>query len=507
MDIVLATLNAKYIHCALGLRCLRANLGELRERSVIRELTIQERPVDIVESLLAERPRVIGLGVYVWNAAQSLSVVRLLKQLAPDVRVLLGGPEVSHETDSQEMVRLADHVILGEGEDAFARLAGALLRGENAPKLVPGGLPELARLKLPFDEYSDEDIAHRVLYIEASRGCPFSCEFCLSALDTRVRGFPLERLLPSLDALIARGARQLKFVDRTFNLSPRTSHAILDFLLERPDVFAHFEMIPDRLPAGLKERLARFKPGMIQLEIGIQTFEEEVAQRISRTQDNARVDENLRWLRASTGAHLHTDLIVGLPGESIEQFGAGFDRLVALEPHEIQVGILKRLRGAPIARHDADAQAVWSAEPPYELLENRWLAFEQLQRLKRFARAWDLISNRGNFLEAAPLLWRGRSPFAAMLELTDWLSARTVLTSISLPRLSRLLIEFLVERRGLSHEDAARAVARDYAQPGRPIPAALKPFVGSSVPARQQRHQRARSAAGDEPHHVGERGE
>lgn len=509
VDIVLATLNAKYIHASFGLRCLRANLGKWREHSTLLELTIQERPVDVVERLLAERPRIIGLGVYVWNAPQSLAVVRMLKQVAPEVKVVLGGPEVSHELDRQPIVGLADHVVTGEGEVAFAQLVERLLSGRpHLTKVLEGGLPDLAALASPYDEYTDHDVAHRVIYVEASRGCPFSCEFCLSSLDTKVRGFPLERLLADLDRLVARGARQLKFVDRTFNLSPKVSHALLDFLLARQalGVFGHFEMVPDRFPEGLRQRIAQFPDGAIQLEVGIQTFDPATSERISRRQDVAALEANLRFLAEKTGAHVHADLIIGLPGEDAATFGAGLDRLVALGPEEIQVGVLKRLRGTPIDRHDAEYGVVWSEEPPYEILANRLIGFAEMQRLKRMARVWDLVVNRGNFLRSVPRLWRGRSPFATMLALTDFLAARVSLGGVALPRLTELLMEFLVEVQGEPRDEAGAALAEDFMAPGRRAPTCLQPYVtaaqrqlaaiargadaggAAAMPARQHRH-------------------
>lgn len=508
VDIVLATLNAKYPHASLGLRALRANLGTWRGHSKLLELTIQERPVDIVERLLAERPRVVGLGVYVWNAAQSLAVVRMLKQVAPHIRVVLGGPEVSHEVERQPIVALADYVITGEGELAFAELVGRLLEGRlPLTKVIAGGLPPLAELALPYAEYTDEDVAHRVLYVEASRGCPFSCEFCLSSLDTKVRQFPLPRLLAELSTLVARGARQLKFVDRTFNLSPKVSHALLDFLLERQElgVFGHFEMVPDRFPAELRERISRFAPGQLQLEVGIQTFDAATGARISRPQDPRAIEDNLRFLGAHTSAHVHADLIIGLPGEDLDTFAAGLDRLVALGPHEIQVGILKRLRGTPITRHDEAYGVIWSEEPPYEILANHLLPFPLMQRLKRFARVWDLFVNRGNFSRAMPLVWQGGSPFWQVLALADYLAERVSLAGVALPRQAELLLAFLTDVRGVPRELAGSTLAQDFAGPGRRAPAALQPFmsasaegaaaVSSAAPARQQRHLAARQAA------------
>lgn len=498
-DIVLATLNAKYLHAAFGLRYLLANLGELRPRAALAEFDISQRPLEIVERLLALEPRILGLGVYIWNARETAAVVALLKRLRPQIRIVLGGPEVSYETDQQDLTHLADCVICGEADLAFAEVCRALLDGAAPPaRIVAAPLPELARLRLPYEEYTDTDIAHRLIYVEASRGCPFECEFCLSSLDLPVRAFPLEPFLAALDRLLARGVRHFKFVDRTFNLNLRTSRAILEFFRARwrPGLFLHFELIPDRLPPALREVIAAFPPGALQFEVGIQTFNPEVAARIRRRQDYARLEENLTWLRAETGVHLHTDLIFGLPGETLESFAAGFDRLLALRPHEIQVGLLKRLRGTPIARHDAEWGQVWSPLPPYELLESRVADFATVQRVRRFARYWDLVANSGRFPRTAPRLWAGApSAFGAFLRFSDWLFARTGQThALALPRLGRLLEEYLVREAGQEPAQVRAALNADLAADS------AEATAGALIePPGARRQRRHRAAAGTGP--------
>ncbi len=467
--IVLATLNAKYIHAAFGLRYLLANLGELCEQAVLAEFDINQRPLEIVERLLAHEPKIIGLGVYIWNVVQTTEVVALLKRLRPEVRVVLGGPEVSYESDQQEIVRLADHTITGEADLKFAEVCRGLLTGEIFPRIISAELPQPGQLALPYDLYSDDDIAHRVLYVEASRGCPFTCEFCLSSLEVPVRAFPLDTFLASLERLLARGARQFKFVDRTFNLHLPTARAILQFFLDRwcDGLFVHFEMVPDRLPAELRELIAKFPPGALQFEVGIQTFDEGTSKNISRRQNLARLEDNFRYLRSETGVHIHADLIVGLPGEDLGSFGRGFDRLVALAPQEIQVGILKRLRGTPIIRHDAEYRMVYSPQSPYEILQNRDLDFATMQRMRRFARYWDLVANSGRFTHALPLLWREASPFERFLRFSDWLHGRLRRThEIALHALAESLFVFLTTEVGVAEEEATAALTSDFARCG-----------------------------------------
>lgn len=490
-DIVLATLNAKFIHAAFGLRCLLANLGGLRPRAALAEFDLAQRPLDVAERLLALEPRILGLGVYIWNVRETTELVAILKRLRPDLPIVLGGPEVSHEPGDQPLVHVADFVIAGEADLEFARVCRDLLAGVRpAQKLLAAPLPDLADLTLPYDEYTDADLAHRILYVEASRGCPFECEFCLSSLDVPVRAFPLETFLAALERLLTRGARQFKFVDRTFNLNLRTSRAILEFFLRRPEpgLFLHFELVPDRLPAPLREVIAAFPPGTLQFEIGIQTFDPDVAARISRRQDYARLEDNLRWLREHTGVHLHTDLIFGLPGETLDSFAAGFDRLLALRPHEIQVGILKRLRGTPIIRHDTEWAMQYSPVPPYEILASRTVDFPTVQRVRRFARFWDLVANSGRFPRTAPLLWAGKpSPFAAFLEFSDWLYAEAGRQhAIALPRLARFLEAYLTGPGNYPREPVAAAVAADL--DSRPAGPASQ---GTAADHRQRRHRGA----------------
>lgn len=428
-DILLCTINARFVHAALGLRYLRANLGELRGRSEIVEFVLGQRSEAMAEHLLASAPLVIGFGVYIWNVEETTRLVALLKTLAPEIVIVLGGPEVSYEYDNQRIVALADYTITGWGDISFAELVRDVLEGRRPDsRVIAGKQPPLDTLVLPYDEYSADDARRRHIYVEASRGCPFKCEFCLSALDKTAWPFPLDPFLRELDALYARGARHFKFVDRTFNLKVDTSLAILEFFLGKIEAFpedppfAHFELIPDHLPERLKTLIARFPAGLLQFEIGIQSFDVEVQARISRRQKNDVAAENLRWLREQSNAHLHVDLIAGLPGETLASFAAGFDRLVALGPQEIQFGILKRLRGAPIARHTEAFDLRFSPDPPYTVLCTRDIDFPTMQRLNRFARYWDLIANSARFSRTLPLVL-GSAPFQRFLALSDALFA------------------------------------------------------------------------------------
>jgi len=466
--ITLTTINARYVHAALGLRYLRANMGALRASTRITEFVLGDRPADIAERLLEQQPAIIGFGVYIWNVEETARVVAILKRVAPEIIVVVGGPEVSYETAGQRICALADYVVTGWGDVTFPQLCADVVAGNPpADKVLAGVQPKLAEIALPYDEYTDEDIARRFIYVEASRGCPFKCEFCLSALDKTAWPFEIEKFINEINKLYDRGARHFRFVDRTFNLKVAASLAILEFFLERlsDDLFIHFELIPDHLPEKLKDAIRKFPPGSLHFEVGIQTWDEAVQARISRKQDNALAEVNLRWLRDESPALIHVDLIAGLPGEDLATFGRGFDRLHALRPHEIQVGILKRLRGAPIDRHTQDHAMRYSPDAPYAVLATDVIGFSDMQRIIRFARYWDLVGNSGRFPRTLPLLL-AEAPFARFLKFSDWLYACTGKThEFALEKLCGFLHDFLVEN-GTPAEAVVTAVNGDYEASG-----------------------------------------
>jgi radical SAM superfamily enzyme YgiQ (UPF0313 family) len=499
--VLLCTLNARYYHAGLGLRYLLANMGELEDNARILEFTIQQRPIEVVESILAESPNIVGFGVYIWNIEETAKVVAMLKRVAPEIVVVLGGPEVSHEWEEQEIVAHADYLITGWGDISFPNLCGKLLAGETpAHKVIAGEQPALCDIKLPYRLYTDHDLAHRLLYVEASRGCPFKCEFCLSSLDKTAWPFDIDAFLKEMDALHQRGARHFKFVDRTFNLNIKTSLRILEFFLERmsDDLFLHFEVIPDHLPDKLKEAILRFPPGSLQFEVGVQTFDPEVQTLISRKQDNEKTEANLRWLREHSTAHLHVDLIIGLPGEDMASFGRGFNRLVDINPHEIQVGILKRLRGTPIVRHTEAYGMRYNPYPPYNILATDRIDFASMQRLARFARYWDMVANSGRFRRAMRLVL-DTDPFARFLQFSDWLYGRSGQThQIALDRLYDFVFDALVLLFGVAETASREVLAADYRDSGaKGAPRFLeqrdngKPSKPIDLSSRQRRHQSA----------------
>ena len=480
-NIILSTLNSRYTHSSLALRYIYANLKEFQKDTKILEFSINDALQSVAEKLLDENPCMIALGVYIWNASQIKELIEIIKKVSPKTIITLGGPEVSHEPFRVDF-SLADYIIQGEGELAFYELCKSINdshQTKEKTKIIKQTVPNLKQVQLPYKYYTDEDIQNRYIYVEISRGCPFECEFCLSSIDERVRVFDIDKTLEEFQKLWDRGARAFKFVDRTFNINIKTANKILDFFLQKePPYFAHFEVIPDHFPDSIKEKIKRFSHGALQLEIGIQTLNLDVAKNISRNLKLEKIKKNIAFLENETDAHIHLDLIVGLPGESLDSFGKNLDELVSLSSCEIQIGILKKLSGTYINRHDLDHGMVYSDHPPYDILKNNDLSFKDIQIMKRFARFWDLTYNSSNLKKTIKLLWEGQSVYENFYKFSIWIYVQTDSTyKISLIRLGELLFTYLRDVKNIPAKTVAAAMLEDMMKlKGRSIPHYLKPY-------------------------------
>ena len=480
--IVLCAINARYTHSSLAMRSLLANLGPLRSDAVLVEASLGTRVEDLAERISAHDPQIVGLGAYIWNVRACIDLARVLRALLPSAIIVFGGPEMQRSQSATEAAEAGAVIVVGEGEQAFAQLCSEVLSGGGPlARKIRAPDPAPAELALPYELYDEEDIAHRVIYVETSRGCPYSCAFCMSALGRGVRYFDQGRLFEALSLLIQRGARRLKFVDRTFNLSTRRAVALLDFLAAQGTdrLFVHFEMVPDRLPAALVAAFERFGTQYIQLELGVQSMNPAVLERMGIRRDLARVEGVIRQL-AGVGVHLHVDLIAGLPGECLESFKAGFDRLRQLGASELQLGILKRLGGTPLAERDCGRAMVFAEHPPYEVLATDALDFATLQRLKRLSYLWDRLGNSGNFLQTVLLLADGPSLFAGLLAFSDWVfEGCGQVHSIALDRLAGLVVSYL-RCQGRDVGAIERAISHDYERNRRILPKLVRQALSFS---------------------------
>ncbi len=479
MKILLTTLNSRFTHTSIALRYLYANLKELQNDAKIIEFSINDAIQTIAEKLLIHSPQIIGIGVYIWNVSQVRELIHIIKKISPNTKIVLGGPEVSHEPFRVNLDN-ADFIIQGEGDGAFYRLCRDIFDAKPSSRIIKMGMPSLKNIELPYRFYSDDDIKNRYIYVEASRGCPFECEFCLSSMDEKVRAFDIELFVKELELLWLRGARNFKFIDRTFNLNIKTANILLDFFLAKePPYFAHFEVVPDHFPESLKAKIALFADGALQLEIGIQTLNPAIANNISRPLKLDKIKENIRFLENETSAHIHLDLIVGLPGETLKSFGANLDELVSLSSCEIQIGILKKLSGTYINRHDIEHGMIYSDIPPYDVLQTSQLSFFEIQTMKRFSRFWDLTYNSGNFKESVKLIWQDESVFENFYDFSLWIYSQTDSTwQISLQRLGELLFRYLCEVKKIDAKFVAKNMLEDMMRlKGRVVPNYLVPYT------------------------------
>ncbi|MDY0265867.1 MAG: DUF4080 domain-containing protein, partial [Sulfurospirillum cavolei] len=280
-----------------------------------------------------------------------------------------------------------------------------------------------------------------------------------------------------LEKLWRRGVRNFKFIDRTFNLSIENATQLLDFFLSKEEeYFVHFEVIPDHFPKALREKIAQFPPAALQLEVGIQTLDPNISQNIHRRLNVEKIEENLAFLQNKTHAHLHVDLIVGLPGESIEGFGNNLNRLHALTQCEIQIGILKKLSGTTLSRHDEIYGMVYSDKPPYDIVQNDLIPFVLMQKMKRFARFWDMVYNSGNFKRSCELLWKEGKVFEGFYAFSEWLYTQTESTwQIALDRLAELVFRYLCEEQGYEKEKIKAQLIEDIMTVrGRKMPSFLR---------------------------------
>ncbi|MCG8451879.1 MAG: B12-binding domain-containing radical SAM protein [Spirochaetales bacterium] len=501
--ILLAVLNARYSHPSLGLRCLLANMGSLQEQTSIAEFLIGDAIEDVVEQILAQSPAILGFSLSIWNVVKSRQIMAVIRQVAPEIRIIVGGPEVRW---AKEPVKEAHHLLRGEGEEAFPTLCHQILQGQDVPAVVDGGLPNLKTAVLPYDLYSDKDLEQRITYVETSRGCPFGCEFCLSSRERKVRTYPRQALEEAFDNLIRRGCRTFKFIDRTFNIHEDSSIAWLDFFYERwpkddkghligPDVirqpgrsaqrneslFLHFEVVPERFGPRFLKSLSRFPSGGIQLEMGVQSLAPEVGERIGRPVHQKEIAESIQSLKSQTTVHIHADLIIGLPGEDEQSFARGFDKLREMGPDEIQLGILKRLPGAPIDRHTEKFAMKYNQEPPYDVLATSCIDFVQMQRLKRIARYHEIFCNSGRFVQGMEhIMAEGDSAFLALKKFSQWLWEKMGRAhAIGQPRQFALVLEYLQDHLNMDAEHAATVLAEDFLRNGHPryLPECLRPYL------------------------------
>ena len=404
MKVLLVGINAKYIHSSLAIYSLRAYarraLGDNAPDIELGEYTINHLRETILQDIYRRKPDFIGFSCYIWNISMVESLLADVKTLLPGTALWFGGPEVSY--DGQSFLSAhpqADGVMKGEGEETFVRLLGALGQGgelTGVPGLIfrrpegqladTGSAPalDISSIPFPYEGIDRESLDHRILYYESSRGCPFSCSYCLSSIDRRVRFRSMELVERELAQFLEAGVPQVKFVDRTFNCSRERALRIWRFIKEHDNgrTNFHFEIAADLLDEEAAALLTSLRPGLVQLEIGVQSANPRTLDAIGRRTDLARIRAVTLRLKASRRVHQHLDLIAGLPWEDLESFRESFNQVYAMEPDQLQLGFLKVLKGTPMEREAVRFGIRCSSVPPYEVLSTPWLSYGDILTLK-----------------------------------------------------------------------------------------------------------------------------
>ena len=415
MNVVLSTLNSKFIHSSLALRYLKA-YGEAHGQAYdIVEYTINMPVLHILSDITEHDIDVLGFACYIWNIEMTLHVVDMVKAVRPDIKIVLGGPEVSFTADELlERCPNIDYIVQGEGEEAFHALVTALQLGNDGlDPVIPGvrgrrdgsilgsleavEVSDLSSIPFPYTEEDMDDLEHKIIYYESSRGCPFSCQYCLSGNKNTVRFFPQERTLEELQWFIDHGVKQVKFVDRTFNCAPHHHRPLMEFMRDSDtDMNFHLEMEPELMTEWETNILCETPPGRIQIEVGVQSTHKKTLDAINRYNDWPYIQKSIRPIIQAGRTHVHMDLIVGLPHEDFKRFGQSFNDLFSLQPHALQIGFLKLLKGSGVRRM---REYKYVADPlaPYEVLSTHVLPYDDVRFLKYFEDVFERFYNSERF--------------------------------------------------------------------------------------------------------------
>ena len=469
----ICVLNSKYIHSSLAPWCLSAGVDTYCDPGIIAEVvegTINERVEDVARRIIARNPQVIGFCCYIWNIVATKQLVRLVKSRLPNAVIIFGGPEVSY--CAEKMLRaepLVQYVISGEGEKPFALLLNAVRREETAEN-IPGvcfrrngqavAVPPYTPENDPPSPYTQtylDSLKGRIAYLETSRGCSYSCAFCLSGRCGGARFFDLDRAKEDLLLLANSGTQTVKLVDRTFNANRKRAVELFRFIILNygdaiPDgVCFHFEIAGDILDEETMDVLAEAPVGAIQLEIGLQSFNPKTLAAINRKTDVSRLKKNIRRITANSNMHVHIDLIAGLPYEDLDSFAESFNTAYSLEPNMLQLGFLKLLYGAPMRENPETFPCRYAEQPPYEVTETPWLSCEALSLLHHTEDALERLSNSSRFRRTlAYLLERGGvTPFELFSRFGEF-AAEKGTDRISLDNYTALAFDFFSRQDGIN---------------------------------------------------------
>lgn len=420
MKILLTAINAKYIHSNLAVYSLKASAGEWEPDVELAEFTINNQKDDILKEIYRRNPQVLCFSCYIWNLDYVEEISREFHKLRPEVPIWVGGPEVSYEVEAflKENPQITG-VMIGEGEETFREVCGYYIRKESDLEEICGlafwkegsvhytACRELMDMtQIPFCYNQMEDFSNRIIYYESSRGCPFSCSYCLSSVDKKLRFRDLELVKKELQFFIDQKVPQIKFVDRTFNCNHAHAMEIWKYINDHDNGVTnfHFEVSADLITEEELELMATMRPGLIQLEIGVQSTNEITIKEIHRTMKLQKLKEVVKRVQSMGNIHQHLDLIAGLPYEDYETFQKSFDEIYALKPNQLQLGFLKVLKGSYMYDHAAEYEIVYHDRPPYEVLSTKWLSYGDVLAIKQVEEMLEVYYNSGQFEVTMKLL-------------------------------------------------------------------------------------------------------
>lgn len=431
MKVVLTSLNAKFIHSTLALFSLKKCSGEFEDKIKILEFTINNSVDYIFEELINESPDILCFSCYIWNIEMTLEICKLIKMVEPNIKILLGGPEVSFDQEEYMKDGFIDFIISGEGEVAFYKflinfemayfhkVPSLAYRSDN--KIIINRQEEFVELdNIPFAYSNLEEFENRILYYESQRGCPYNCQYCLSSSIHGLRFLSIDRVKSDLKFFLNNRVKQVKFIDRTFNASQDFAYLVWEYLIENDNQVTnfHFEISADILDNRLLHLLRRARKGLFQFEIGVQSTNIKTLEKIKRTTDLHQLFESVRVIKSYDNIHMHLDLIVGLPYEDYDSFKESFNTVFDLNPDMLQIGFLKLLRGSGLRREARDLGIVYREKSPYEVLYTNELNYKEVIELKGLEEMVERFYNSGQFYTTIKYLLRFfHSPFCMFMEI------------------------------------------------------------------------------------------
>jgi radical SAM superfamily enzyme YgiQ (UPF0313 family) len=468
MKTILVGINSKFIHPNLAIRYLKANCDFAIE---LMEYTIKDSKTEIFEAITKANPNVIGFSCYIWNIKLIYSIAKKLKESNPNYIIIFGGPEVSFDYDNYLKEKIADYIIVNEGEIAFNKLITALnnnqsiiaienlvyLEDNSIVRNIQMPIKNLDSLKSPYEFLEDfKTIKNKVQYVELSRGCPYKCSYCLASLEKGLRFFDMDKTLEKIDDLVSMGARTIKFLDRSFNANKKLALKFFEALIKKDyqNTVFQFEINGDILSSEIIEYLTKnLKKDYFRFELGIQSTNDQVNRAIDRIQDTESLIRNIKAMQESN-LILHLDLIAGLPYEDLQSFKNTFNLIFLLFPKELQLGFLKMLKGTKMRREAGKYNYIFNEDPPYEIIENEFITPKELNLIHKVEHFLEIYWNKGFMNETMKtILKNNHNPFDFFLDLADYYDKNQLLIhNYQLYDLFTNLISFLNESNWITQE-------------------------------------------------------